>query len=291
MPCRPLVLLILALCARAQAPGPANDFRFSIIGDRTGSAASGVYEQVWREVDGLHPAFVINVGDTIEGVDDETAEAQWKPIRAFLARYSRYPFYYVAGNHDVWSAFSKKVFERETGRPTYYSFNYQDAHFVVLDNSRGLDLGLDQLQFLEADLKANRERHPKFVFFHRSFWLIFLKAQSGEFPLHRLAREYGVDYVITGHGHFFARMVRDGVAYMQMGSSGAKMTPDFAQGVFYQHASVEVRGAGARIRIKELDAPFGKGRSFAAEDWDGNGPRFRPEDLPGGAGWQPAAGW
>jgi predicted phosphodiesterase len=280
MPWRPLVLLILAVCARAQAPGPANDFRFSIIGDRTGSAVPGIYEQVWREVDRLHPAFVVNVGDTIEGVDDETAEAQWKPIRAFLARYQQYPFYYVAGNHDVWSAFSKKLFERETGRPTYYSFNYQDAHFVVLDNSRSLDLGLDQLQFLEADLKANRERHPKFVFFHQSFWLIFLKAQSGEFPLHRLAREYGVDYVITGHGHFFARVVRDGVAYMQMGSSGAKMTPDFAQGVFYQHALVEVRGVGASVRIKELDPPFGKGRSFAAEDLVGQAGSLRRVDNP-----------
>jgi predicted phosphodiesterase len=281
MPWRPLVLLILAVCARAQAPGPANDFRFSIVGDRTGSAVPGVYEQVWSEIDRLHPAFVINVGDTIQGVDDETAENQWRTIRAFLARYRQYPFYYVAGNHDIWSAFSRKVFERETGRPASYSFNYRDAHFVVLDNSGSLDLGLDQLQFLEEDLKANRQRHPKFVFFHQSFWLLFLKFQSGEFPLHRLALEYGVDYVITGHGHFFARIVRDGVAYMQMGSSGAKITPEFAQGVFYQHASVQVRGAGARIRIKELDAPFGKGRSFAAEDWDGNGPRFRPEDLPG----------
>ena len=97
---------------------------------------------------------------------------------------------------------------------------------------------------------------------------MFLKLQSGEFPLHRLAREYGVNYVITGHGHFFARIVRDGIAYMQMGSSGARMTPEFKQGVFYQHASVEVQGAAARIRIKELVAPFGEGRSFMAEDWD-----------------------
>jgi predicted phosphodiesterase len=281
MPWRPLVLLILAVFARAQAPGPANDFRFSIVGDRTGSAVPGVYEQVWREIDRLHPAFVINVGDTIQGTDDETVESQWRTIGALLAPYRQYPFYYVAGNHDIWSAFSRKVFERETGRRATYSFNRQDAHFVVLDNSGSLDLGFSQLQFLEADLKANRQRRPKFVFFHQSFWLIFLKFQSREFPLHRLAREYGVDYVITGHAHFFARMVRDGIVYMQMGSSGAKIVPDFAQGVFYQHASVEVRGAGARIRIKELDAPFGRGRSFAAEDWDGNGPRFRPEDLPG----------
>ena len=271
MPWRPLVLLILAVCARAQAPGPANDFRFSIVGDRTGTAVAGVYEQVWREVDRLHPDFVINVGDTIQGVDDDIAAAQWKPILAFLARYKQYPLYFVAGNHDVWSAISRKIFERETGRPTFYSFNYRDAHFVVLDNSRSFDLGLDQLRFLEADLKANRERHPKFVFFHQSFWVLFLKAQSGEFPLHRLAREYGVDYVITGHGHFFVRMVRDGIAYMQMGSSGAEIKKDFSQGAFYQHAFVQVRGAAASIRIKELDAPFGEGRSFAAEDWNGNG--------------------
>ena len=212
------------------------------------------------------------------------SKANGSTIRAFLAPYRQYPFYYVAGNHDIWSAFSRKVFERETGRPATYSFNYQDAHFVVLDNSGSLDLGLDQLKFLEADLKANRQRRPKFVFFHQSFWLVFLKLQSGEFPLHRLAREYGVDYVITGHGHFFARIVRDGIAYMQMGSSGAKIAPEFAQGVFYQHASVEVRGAAARIRIKELDAPFGKGRSFTAEDWDAQQWRRAVpshEDLPG----------
>jgi 3',5'-cyclic-AMP phosphodiesterase len=278
---RPLLLLILTVCAGAQTPGPASSFHFSIVGDRTGTVAPGVYEQVWSEIDRLHPSFVINVGDTIQGRDDKTVENEWQAIRPILEPYRRYPFYYIAGNHDIWSAFSRQVFERETGRPATYSFDYQGAHFVVLDNSGSLDLGPDQLQFLEADLKANRQRHPKFVFFHQPFWLGFLKMQSGEFPLHRLAREYGVDYVISGHGHFFARIVRDGVAYMQLGSSGAKFTPDFARGAFYQYASVEVQGAGARIRIKELGAPFGKGRSFAAEDWDENGPRFRPEDLPG----------
>jgi len=243
-----------------------NAFRFSILGDRTGGADQAVYAQTWSEIDRLRPDFVINVGDTIQGTDDHTAEAQWKEIRGFLARYKRYPFYFVAGNHDIWSDYSRKLFERETGRPPTYSFDYQNAHFVVLDNSRSFDLPLDQLQFLEDDLKRNRGRDPKFILFHQSFWIFFVKLKSDFFPLHRLAREYGVDYVITGHGHQFIRLEQDWIVYVQMGSSGAnigeawKKDEGFALGSFYHHALVEVTGPQVKFTVKELDAPYGKGR-------------------------------
>ncbi len=276
--------LLLALHFAALAAGPANDFRFSILGDRTGTPDQKVYAQAWAEINRLRPDFVINVGDTIEGGADETAQAEWRTIRDFLNQYRRFPFYYVAGNHDVWSAFSRKLFEKETGRPTFYSFNYQNAHFVVLDNSQTLDLTLDQLQYLERDLQQNRQRSPKFVFFHQSFWIVFLKFQSGAFPLHRLAREYGVNYVVTGHGHFLFRMARDGVNYVQAGSSGAKLRPSFADGAFYHHLLVQVKGSEVRVTVKELDPPYGNGRSFNLEDWEGSKPKFNPDSLPASRG-------
>jgi len=261
------LLLVLAACLAAAE----NSFRFSILGDRTGKADQAVYAQTWAEIDRLRPDFVINVGDTIQGTDDQTAEAEWKEIRGFLARYKRYPFYFVAGNHDIWSDYSRKLFERETGRPPTYSFDYQNAHFVVLDNSRSWELAPDQLQFLEDDLKRNRTRDPKFVFFHQPFWILPVKLRSRSFELDRLAREYGVDYVISGHGHQFVRLELDGIAYVEIGSSGAnigeawKTGEGFAQGSFYQHALVEVIGPRVKLTVKELDAPYGKGRQFDAE--------------------------
>jgi Icc protein len=271
--CRRSMLVLLLAALACAAAGPSNDFRFSIVGDRTGSANAEIYARVWRDIGLLHPNFVINVGDTIQGGNDQTVESEWKPIRALLERYKQYPFYFVAGNHDVWSAFSRKVFERETGRPAFYSFNYQDAHFVVLDNSRAFDLAPDQLQFLEEDLKQNRQRDPKFVFFHQPSWILFLGFKSGAFPLHRLAKEYGVDYVISGHGHRFVRMQRDGIVYMEVGSSGARIQESFSQGFFYQHVWAQVKGTNVRLTVKELGAPFGEGRSFDAAEWGENGPK------------------
>ncbi len=283
-------LSALCLALACWAAGPSNDFRFAILGDRTGGARPEIYAAAWNEIDRLQPAFVINAGDTIQGVNDETAEAQWDEIRGFLDRYRRFPFYFVAGNHDIWSSYSQKLFERETGRPATYSFNYQNAHFVVLDNSRSLDLPPDQLRFLEEDLKKNRARDPKFVFFHQPFWLVYVKFKSGAFPLHRLAKEYGVDYVISGHGHQFVRLAQDGITYMEVGSSGAnigevwKQDDAFAKGLFYHYVQVQVKGARAQMTVKELDSPFGKGRKFSAEDWGEDGLKSLLKNLLGKSG-------
>lgn len=264
-------LLFLALMAWGILTAePGNDFHFSIIGDRTGRAAPEVYRSVWREVALLGPAFAINVGDTIEGGVDDRAEREWAEVEADWKPYRSFPFYLVPGNHDIWSDRSRRIFEKVNGRPAHYSFVHQDALFVVLDNSRTEDLDEQQLRFLESELKANRGRAPKFVFFHKPYWLLYLKVGSGEFPLHRLARQYGVNYVVSGHGHQFVRLARDGVVYLEIGSSGGDMSrglsrgEGFADGWFYHHAWVRVKGSEARVTIRELGPPHGQGRIFDA---------------------------
>ena len=274
-----VVLLFAGVVGIRALTEPKNDFRFSIIGDRTGTAMPEIYGRIWREIDLMHPDFAINVGDTIEGGRDELAESQWQDLRPLWERYGRFPLYFTPGNHDIWSKQSLEIYKKETRRPNYYSFNYQDAHFTVLDNSLTLDLTDSQLKFLEEDLKANQDRRPKFVFFHKPYWIAFLKLGSGEFPLHQLAKKYGVSYVISGHGHQFVRLMRDGIVYMEVGSSGGKMKGEgFAKGFFYHHVWGHVKGSKVELSVKELDGPAGKGRMFRAEEWDENGPKFAVDD-------------
>src|SRR5687768_11293923 len=205
-------LLFGGLIAQRAITEPKNDFRFSIIGDRTGGAQPQIFGRVWREVDLLHPDFVITVGDTIQGGIDEVAEDEWRDLRPIWQRYSHYPLYFTPGNHDVFSDTSRQLYERETRRPPFYSFDYQEAHFTVLDNSRTTDLSPGQLEFLAKDLEANKGKRPKFIFFHKPYWIAPLMTGATQFPLHQIARKYGVEHIISGHGHQFVRIVREGIA-------------------------------------------------------------------------------
>lgn len=265
------------------AAGTQNDFRFSIIGDRTGSPQPQVYGRVWREIDLLHPDFVINVGDVIQGGNDATAEAEWRAVRDIWQRYG-YPLFFTPGNHDVWSPFSKRLYEKMTRRPAQYSFNRQNAHFTILDNSGGNTLDDAQMQFLTHDLEQNADRSPKFVFFHNpAVWLVPLRFQNYNFALHNLARTYHVTAIVSGHSHQFARIEKDGIVYLGVGSSGAHLRgPDngrgFAAGLFYHHVLATVKGPRVYFTVKEIDGPMGKGRMFRAEDWTESGPKFDPDD-------------
>lgn len=266
-----VILCAIGVCA---VPPPDNDFEFSIIGDRTGGADQQIYDRVWREVDLLHPAFVLNVGDTIEGGDDHRAAQDWAALRPIWTRYNKYPIYFTPGNHDVFSEASRKLFERETGRPTFYSFNYQNAHFTVLDNSASDDLPEAQLEFLRRDLERNKVRSPKFILFHRPFWIPYVMFKNREFPLHQIAKKYAVSYVICGHMHQFMRMEQEGVVYMVVGSSGASMKrgqnagQGFQEGWFYHHVRMKVKGPAVQATIKEVDSDAAIGRTFNADHWN-----------------------
>jgi predicted phosphodiesterase len=275
---RMVLLFALLLPAVALwAAGSENNFRFVILGDRAGGPRQEVYAQTWAEIDQYRPDFVINVGDTIQGTRDQTAEVEWDEINGFLAKYKQYPFYRIAGNHDIWSDFSFGLFAKKTGHPSTYSFDYQGAHFTVLDNSRDDMLGPSQLKFLEEDLQKNQSRKPKFVFFHKPFWLVLLKAGNTGFPLHEMAKKYGVDYVVSGHGHQFVRLIREGVTYMEVGSSGAnigepwRLDTGFNRGTFYHFVQGQVKGGDVQFTVKELNDPFGRARTFDASHWNENG--------------------
>ena len=259
--------LIIFLCFPPQAAG-ADAFRFAILGDRTGEAKPGVYEQVWREVAAEKPAFVVSVGDTIEGLNDKTAETDWMEVEQLLQPFQRYALYLAPGNHDIWSALSERLF-RAHARGLHYSFDYGPAHFTILDSSRSAELPSEELTFLEADLKAHVAQPVKVVVTHRPSWLVHVALQHPNFALHQLARRYGVQYVIAGHLHQMLHLGLDGVTYISTPSSGGHLRSSgaYEDGWFFGHALVEVDGKTLQFQFKEVGAPLGKGRITKLADW------------------------
>jgi predicted phosphodiesterase len=256
-----LRLLILSLLPALVRPAPAAGLDFAILGDRTGSAVAGVYEQVSKEIAAHRPDFIINVGDTIEGLDDTSAQAQWEAMRPTWKYFGDTPLYLVPGNHDIWSPASERIWRAQSGHQPQYSFDFRGVHVTVLDNSRTEGLAPDQLAFLESDLAAHAGPQPKFIFFHRPFWLLPVKFQNGNFPLHRIVRKYGVGFVVSGHTHEFDRSEYEGVEYIVVGSSGGSLTHGKGpvptnsglDGLYYGYAWVHVEDGHAKLEFRRVE--------------------------------------
>src|ERR1700678_3574653 len=103
------VVAIAAFWFVAAAPEP---FHFVILGDRTGETERGVYEQVLGDAASTDPAFLVTTGDTIQGLDDATADAEWQQAEQILAPYRRFRLYLTPGNHDIWSEPSENLFRK-----------------------------------------------------------------------------------------------------------------------------------------------------------------------------------
>ncbi len=269
-----LICLVLA-CGLFAIP-PSGDFRFVIVGDRTGEAVPGVYEQIWRDAAADHPAFAITVGDSIQGLNDGTVNIEWRQTLQLLRPYRRLPIYFTPGNHDIWSPLSAAAYTRYTHRPLHYSFDYSQAHFVILDeheNDPRAPIAAPELAFLAQDLQAHKDQPLKFVFSHTPWWLLNTVLHNPESPLQRLAKRYGVQYIVSGHLHQMLHFKVDDVEYLSMPSAGGHLRASkrYEDGWFFAHTLVEVHGLNVTLTTKETGAPFGEARASNPTQWGAAG--------------------
>jgi len=262
----------LLLLAAVLLPG-ADSFRFVLLGDRTGETQPGIYARVWQEVARENPAFVVSVGDTIPGLRDDKAESEWMDAERVIAPYSAFLLYLAPGNHDVWSPWSESLFRKYSGHALHYSFDYMQAHFTILDNSRSDQFSPGELTFLEADLQAHAAQPLKFIVSHRPSWLVDVIMNQSDFALHRIAKKYGVQYVIAGHVHEMLHADLDGVSYTSLPSAGGglRATKKYEDGWFFGYTVVEAGAKSAEFQVKELKAPYGSGRVSELKAWGKSG--------------------
>jgi len=248
----------------------AEDFHFVIVSDRTGGERPGVFESALPKANLLEPAFVVSVGDLIEGYTEDQAQidAEWDEFEGFVDQLT-VPFFYVAGNHDMDSAVMAEAWRERFG-PSYYHFVYKDVLFLVLNSELfgmvskpdtpvpGPWTQAEQLAFVERTLERYPDPRWTIVLVHQPLW-DYASGPRGDWP--EVERMLGSrDYtVFAGHFHRYVRLVRNDRRYITLattgGGSSLRGTP---YGEFDHVAWVTMTASGPRIANLLLDGIHGE---------------------------------
>ncbi len=142
---------------------------------------------------------------------------------------SQIPFFGCVGNHDRWTkntwAFLQGPYPLDP-QAEFYSFEYGDAHFLILNTQVNTTMSYAQAKFARQSLAANRLPWS-IVAFHKSAFCAGGHEEDRDMVI--MTREIfepaGVDIVLTGHNHFYQHNLVNGVHHFVMGPAGARLRP------------------------------------------------------------------
>ena len=190
-------------------------FSFLYVGD-VQDTLMGQANRFLREALVRHPKteFLVCGGDLTE----RPAEQHWaETFRDVDSVAQAMPLLVVTGNHDYLKGLIRRLERRftlvfsyfldsEVGRNQVYSMRYGSAEFFLLDSNRELPYLLTQRRWLEKRLRES-QAHWKILVLHHP--LYSLKGKNNlvqRWVFDGLIRKYGVDLVLQGHEHAYARM-------------------------------------------------------------------------------------
>jgi 3',5'-cyclic AMP phosphodiesterase CpdA len=158
----------------------------------------------------LHPDFIIGLGDIVYplGESSKYDENLFMPL-AYV--FSNIPFYPVLGNHD-WGVNPDENFCREWKLPNnehYYSYNYQNVHFINLDSKSGDFYNYaEQKAWLINDLQQAQGQYDFIVvnLHHPGRSCTYKSNEPNVIALYPIFAQYNVDIVMNGHAHTYERL-------------------------------------------------------------------------------------
>jgi hypothetical protein len=166
------------------------------------------------------PAFMIHTGD----ITHLSKPGQFDTCQGLMQQ-TGLTTYTVPGEHDILEEDGKSYlnrFGKGTRGDGWYSFDAGGVHFIGLVNvvnlqGNGLgNLGHEQLEWLEADLKSRSASTPIVVFAHVPLWLVYQDwgwgTADGAQALGYL-KKFGSVTVLNGHIHQVLQKVEGHVAF------------------------------------------------------------------------------
>jgi predicted phosphodiesterase len=212
------------------------------------------------------PEFVIHTGDLVADGSDSTLWPVFFDIEKDLL--NKVAFFPVLGNHERNSHEFYDYFQ--VGATPYYSFNWGNAHFIMLNSDIGNAatspsardaFWKEQTQWLEDDLKANQKAAYRFVVAHHPP-ITAVERRQGDNP-HMIAlmpmfEKYHVTAGLFGHDHNYQHYLKNGIHYLISGGGGAplydvnKPAPDITQKVISTEHFVRIRVDGETAHVEAI---------------------------------------
>ncbi len=242
-------------------------FHFAVVSDRTGGHRGRVFSQAVEQLNLLQPAFVLSVGDLIEGYTKDKARMakEWKEFQTYVHRLQM-PFFYVPGNHDVANAAMTDEWKDRFGR-RYYHFVYRDVLFLACcsdDPAESDDKGksyngkmsTEQIAYFQKVLAENKGPGHVVVCVHKPLWTHDNLETNGWLEIEKALQ--GRNYtVFAGHVHRYQKFVRQGMNYYQLATTGGgSRLRGMAYGEFDQIAWITMKKDGPVIANILLDGIY-----------------------------------
>jgi hypothetical protein len=233
------------------------DFTFAIISDLTGGERDGVFSIAVEQINRLEPAFVLSIGDLIDGGTEDLLKLkkQWDNFDARASKLDM-PFFYLGGNHDLTNPIMRKFWKQRFG-PRFYHFVYENVLFLMIDSEDFEEKRMKEIYHarakalkvisgkIEGEYKDTEYYHMlerktgamsnsqfeyykkvldkyqnvkwTFVLMHKPMW-----TREDEKGLGRLESELGERpyTVINGHVHSFSHRIRNNNDYIILSTTG-----------------------------------------------------------------------
>ena len=257
---------------------PNDPFLFALVGDT--EARPHINDAVAKGIWNHRPNFVINLGDLTDG-GQQAHKFEWnfEYFAGMTQLHSRIPVMTVPGNGESdlhWYA----RYHRYPSPENYYTFEFGNAQFFMLDSNRKIAPGTEQYQWLSRQLEES-DATWKFVCHHHCAYSSdgddYGDTWNGEasYFVHRnvsaaieLYEKHNIDVVFFGHVHAFERSypIRNGkvskeggVRYVETGGGGGNLEnfspfPSwFSRAKYRGHHFSLVELSDTRFELKVID--------------------------------------
>jgi len=256
----PLALLMVFVLLTCSKKTIDDSFKFVFISDihiqKELNADKGFIKAI-DKINEINPAFVITGGDLIMDALKETFEHSVKQYELYeeLSKEINVPVYNTIGNHDIFgiyeesgvdkahSEYGKQMYKNRIGDgKTYYSFDYKNWHFIILDvigiTEDNKYMGIvDSLQinWIKADLSTVDNETPIAIVGHIPFITAAMQLIYG-YPAEmtpslvvtngldvlELFGNHNLRIVLQGHLHIVEEIIYKGIHFITGGAVSGK---------------------------------------------------------------------